>query len=112
LEYTKNKEMSEEYTSEAVDSVEYPKEQIYEILHSFQKVPKVHPKCDYIKRVPYKFVLDGSQIYNSKSEWVSEEMLKDNTGALRIESSSTIERYILAETFYIMRISSIMNAAI
>ena len=52
------------------------------------------------KSMPYKFVLDGSQIYNSKSEWVSEEMLKDNIGALRIESSATIERYFGGDFLY------------
>ena len=45
------------------------------------------------KSMHYKFVAAGSQIYNSDSEWISEERLKDIIGALRVESSSTLERY-------------------
>ena len=42
--------MSVEYTSAVVDNNEDLKEQNNELTNRFQKIPKVHQKCDYIKR--------------------------------------------------------------
>ena len=57
-----------------------------------------------IQMMNYKFVADGNEIYNSKSEWISEESLKSIRGALRLESFETRERYFSGDFLYFANI--------